>query len=428
MEETQILQSQADALMPTFVSYQYVSSETDYQTVVNYLVQQEVLRRKIADMKLDQFTAEEETALRNEADTEMNGYLDQYVQYYLAEDTEEARALTRKQAEEFYATRGVTAEEAYQNNKYSASVDRMREYLMGGYEPTDAEIQDVFNTVGQQYVQQYEGNVSLYEGMTQYYGQTSWYTPEGYRGIIHILLSVEPEVLEQYTAMQAAYEEQEQPKQEGETQETAGETTEETVVTEPVTKEQVEEAKQAVLASKKAAIDDIYDRLANGETFEALIEEFGEDPGMQDETNLKEGYKVNKESIVWDPAFTQGAFSDKMQKVGDVSDPVVGSHGIHILKYLRDVPSGLFMTDAIHDEIAQYLSRNKENEVFDQAYKSWEETIAITYDTANMELASKEAADRLALQEAAESSTEVPTLEAVPGQEEVKETEVPATP
>ena len=120
VEDTQILQSQADSLMPTFVSYQYVSSETDYQTVVNYLVQQEVLRRKIIDMKFDQFTPEEETALRNDAQKELDGYLDQYVQYYLAEDTEEARVQTRQQAEEFYASRGVNLDVIVENNKYSA--------------------------------------------------------------------------------------------------------------------------------------------------------------------------------------------------------------------------------------------------------------------------------------------------------------------
>ena len=182
-----------------------------------------------------------------------------------------------------------------------------------------------------------------------------------------------------------------------------------------------------MLDSRKVVIDEIYDRLVNGESFENLIVEFGEDPGMQDETNLQNGYMVHKDSILWDPAFTAGAFSDRMQKVGDYSDPVVGSHGIHILKYLRDVPSGLLMTDAIHDEIALYLTQNKENEVFDQAFKSWEETIAITYDTASIEQASKEAAERIAAQEAEEAETAAPALEAVPSEGgEAEATQAPA--
>ncbi len=91
-----------------------------------------------------------------------------------------------------------------------------------------------------------------------------------------------------------------------------------------------------VLESKADVIKEIGKPPGQGEALEALIKEFGEDPGMTNEDNLENGYPVHQSSVVWDPAFVKGAFSDKMQQVGDVSDPVVEAHGIHILKYLRD--------------------------------------------------------------------------------------------
>ena len=39
VDDKEILQSDADLLMPSFVNYRYVSSAADYQTVVTYLVQ-----------------------------------------------------------------------------------------------------------------------------------------------------------------------------------------------------------------------------------------------------------------------------------------------------------------------------------------------------------------------------------------------------
>lgn len=408
--DKEILQAEADRLMPGFVNYNYVSSAADYQTVVTFLVQQEVLRRKIADMKFDQFTAEEETALRNEAKQEWETALDQYVQQYLSEDTEEARAKTREEGVAFYASRGLTEEKLFDSSKYNASVDKMRNYLVGDYAPTEEEINDVFNEVGAQYQAQYEGNVAMYETMTQLSGQKSWYTPEGYRGIIHILLRVDPEVLEQYTAMQAAYEEQAAAG--GQPADAEGQPKATDPVTEPVTEEQVAEAKQAVLNAKKAEIDDIYDRLANGESFEELIRQYGEDPGMEDENRLRDGYSVHKDSAIYDPAFTKAAFSDKMNKVGDVSDPVVGSFGIHILKYQRDVPSGLVMTDDIRSEIESYLKSRKEATAFDEAITSWEKALPITYEQANIDLASKEAAARIAEEE--KQSAAPQGVEAVP--------------
>ena len=42
---------------------------------------------------------------------------------------------------------------------------------------------------------------------------------------------------------------------------------------------------------------------------------------MLNTDNLRDGYPVHKESIVYDPAFTSAAFSDRMNRVGDVSNP-----------------------------------------------------------------------------------------------------------
>jgi parvulin-like peptidyl-prolyl isomerase len=146
-------------------------------------------------------------------------------------------------------------------------------------------------------------------------------------------------------------------------------------------------------------IAEIYDRLDKGESFETLIGEYGEDPGMTDPDNLQNGYPVHRDSILWDPAFVSGAFSGKMLQVGDVSDPVVGANGIHILKYLMDIPSGLIMTDAIHEEITQYLAGARENEVYGQAFEGWMAEMDIVYHQEAIDQAIEEAA---ALQQSVE--------------------------
>ncbi len=417
VEDTEIYQSQADDIMPVFVDYNYVNTESDYQTVVKYLVQQEIMRRKIADMKFDQFTPEELESMQGDAEDEWEKYLEAYVSQNISEDTQEARDAARVRAEEYFTTNGLTQDALLENIKATESVNKMRDYLLGGYNPTDQEIEELFQTVGQQYKEQYENNIPMYETMTSYYNQPSWYTPEGYRGIIHILVKVDEDILEHYMAMQAAYEEQHsenaddsEAKDSGADAEGDGEAAE-NAVTEPVTLEEIEEAKQAVLNSQKEVIDTIYDRLADGESFEKLIEEFGTDPGMMNADTVRDGYPVHKESIIYDPAFTRAAFSEKMKEVGDVSDPAVGSFGIHILKYQRDVPSGLIMTDAIHEEISGALIMQKESEVFNQALTSWESALNVSYNEENIELATKEAEERIAQQEQAEKDDE--TLEAV---------------
>lgn len=415
----EILQEQADAIMPRFNGMNQ-GEGLPYRDALEVLVGQEMLRVKISDMGFDKLDESEEAALKLEAEQEWKSLLDQYVQFNLSEDTDEARQKAQQQAEEFWKAKGVDLARIESDKKLKQSVEKMRTYLLGGYTPSQEEIDGVFQTVGRQYQAQFENDISMYETMTNYSGQKSWYTPEGYRGILHILIKVDPKVHEQFTAMQAAYEEQHS-KNEGSAEKGAQES-----VVEPITEEQLEQARQTVLDSKKDVIDDIYARLEKGESFESLIEAYGEDPGMQQEDYLKNGYSVHKDSIIFDPAFTKGAFQEKMQKVGDVSDPVVGSFGIHILKYHRDVPSGLIMTDAIHQEIEEYLIGKKENEAFEAALEQWKASMSISYEEENIKLAAEQYAETLKQEEENAQSTVEAAGEAAP--EASAETAPEATP
>lgn len=421
-----ILKSEVDVILPQITNY--ITEATDYRQATQFVVQQHMLQQKIKDMGFDQFTPEEEASFQAEAEAQWNEGLDSYVSYYLAEDTEEARAQLRQQAVEFYAAQNYSLETLTSNFRQRAAIDRLTAHLVGDYQPTEEEIQAAFEQFGAAYQQNYENNIMAYEYNTYFNQQPSWYTPEGYRGIIHILLQPDPELLETYNRLQSTYEEQQSDEGSEMTQPQAGaeQSAEPTatatqVPAEPVTQQMVDEARQAAIDSRKADIDAIYDRIANGESFEALIQEYGQDPGMQDATNLAQGYNVNRESVIWDPVFTVAAFSDKMQQVGDVSDPVLGTSGIHILKYLRDVPSGLVMTDAIRTEITDYLRAVRENTAFTEAMATWETEYPIVYN----EEAIQAATDAAKAAEPADDQPELEGLQAVPEGDSPEATEAP---
>lgn len=406
-----ILKSEVDAVTPQLAGY--MSDATDYRYAAEFLVQRQMIELKIEELGFNNFSEEEQASFVAEADKQWQEGIESYVSYYLAEDSEEARAQLRTQAEEFYAQQGMTRQSLEDNIRQSASTDKLFGYLVGEGEPSEEDIQNAFQLYGESYKQNYQDNIMTYEYNTYYYQQPSWYTPEGYRGIIHILLSPDAEALEKYSSLNSQYEEQQSDKN-GEGTEAEKPAVQEPV--EEVTAQMIEDAKQAVLDSIKTQIDDIYARLAKGESFESLITLYGQDPGMQDPQALADGYSVHKESVVWDPVFTQAAFSDKMVNIGDVSDPAIGSYGVHILKYLRDVPSGLIMTDAIRAEIIEYLKAVKENDAIMTAIADWTAQYQITYNEENI-LAATEAAKAL------EPDDE--TIEAVPTDDE-EAVEVPS--
>lgn len=419
VNDVQITKSQVESFIPVFLNNQYIVDATDYQTVVTSLVRQEIMKKKIRDLGFDKFSQEEEDSFVLEANKQWEQSIGNYAAYLQSADTEEAKAEAIAQAEAAYLAEGITKEVVLEDVRNSASFDRLNDYLLAGYEPSEEEINAMFNEVGAVYKKTYENDLAQYEYMTMYSGQTSWYTPEGYRGIIHILLSVDDALLQKYQTLSAALEEQTQtqevPVEEDAVATEAPETTPETQAEAPVTQEMVDLARQAILDSRKADIDMIYERLGRGESFLDLIKEYGTDPGMTQENNLAEGYPVNAQSIVYDPAFTQAAFSEKMKAVGDVSDPAVGTYGIHILQYLRDIPSGLIMTDAIHQEIEDYLLTQKQNEIYSKSFETWSAQETVVYNQEAIDAASKQAA------ESVQSAEELP-LEALPESETAPET------
>ncbi|HHT08257.1 MAG TPA: hypothetical protein GX006_07130 [Clostridiales bacterium] len=406
----EITKSQVDAEIVQMLNNQFVDDETQYATVLQFMVNRELITKKIADLGFDQFTKEEEDAFLSEAQQQLDKAIETYADYYQSADSEKAREDAVAQARDSFAAQGVTVELIAQDVKNRAGLDRLNEYLLGGYEPSLEEVQSVFQEVGGMYKQQFENDIAQYEYMTQYGGQNSWFTPEGYRSVVHILLKADDALLENYKALNAAFEEQQQ-HQDSVPVENGAEATEQPAEEKKeVTQQMLDEARQAVLDSKKADIDQIYERLNRGESFIDLIKEYGEDPGMTVPSNLEEGYAVHAQSILYDPAFTAAAFSEKMQKVGDVSDPAVSTFGIHILHYLRDLPSGLELTDAIRQEIEDYLTAKKQNEVFQQALTTWAQQEQIVYFQEAIDAATAQAQQRINPQE----NPEEQPLEAAP--------------
>ena len=82
------------------------------------------------------------------------------------------------------------------------------------------------------------------------------------------------------------------------------------------------EAAPAPAEDKKATADSVLQRAKNGEDFDALVEEFNEDPGATDA-----GYTFGKGEM--DPAFEAASFA---LKIGEISDLVESAHGYHVIK------------------------------------------------------------------------------------------------
>lgn len=366
-----------------------INQQSLYETIGYRLILQ-----KGKELGLDQISDEDKAGFETDAKAQWEEIVSSFISSMgkvTEESSDEDKAAARADAEaqllSDYGFDEARYVEEYISQASSNTVySRVTDHLSKDLKVTDEDVQTYFEDLVKDDQETYENDAGSYEFYTQYYGQPSYYMPEGYRGITHILLKVDDDLLNNWKDLSARLEEQAQaetdtPAAEETPAKDAEPTAEPEPTEEPVTEEMVTKAKEAILESVKATVDEIKARLDAGATFDDLIKEYGTDPGMQDDTMRAEGYPVHNDSIRYDPAFKDAAMA--LEKVGDVSEPVVGSYGVHILHYLRDIPGGAVeLTDDMKEEFRETILHEMISEALHSAVDQWMEEAEIVYSEA----------------------------------------------
>jgi len=255
---------------------------------------------------------------------------------------------------------------------------------------TDEDVENLYQQLVAADKELYENDVAAYmaynsqvDMMAMYaamYGSENemdyaWYKPEGFRAVRHILLPIDEELMNTYTDLQARYEEQQVVSEEEEPDTTEA----------PVTLEQVNEAKAAIFASVADKIEEINQKHVDGVDFDELIAAYGvdangnpSDPGM----NSNPYYEVCAASdSVYVAEFVEASMS--IPEVGGISAPYLSSFGIHIVKYLHDIPGGpVEMTAAQREAKRAQLLYEKQNELYSAAVDQWMAEAQVEYTGA----------------------------------------------
>ena len=132
---------------------------------------------------------------------------------------------------------------------------------------------------------------------------------------------------------------------------------------------QLDALKSAALAKLQPKIDEIQAKITAGEDFDKLIEAYGEDDGMKNEPTKTNGYYVSEGSQMWDDEFTTASMA--LLKVGDVSGPVLGQSGVHIIKYITDVTPGAVPLEKVKEEIQAQTLDTAKNDFYDESVSGW---------------------------------------------------------
>ena len=329
------------ALAYTMYQYGLASSETDYFSGLEYYLYYSLSSALLIDDPYEYLTAEDAQPTIDEA----NATYDSAVASI--KNSLGTTELTDEELEnEVAAQVGITRQEYIDSCLKSAAFDAK----LGAEDivVTEEEVLKMYNDEAE-YEMAQVSSISMYEMYTNYYGYDFLFTPEGYRGVLHILIDADAELLTAYS--------------------------------EAADDEAKAAAAAAVVANVQPTLDEIYAAFEAGTPFTDLIAIYNIDPGMENEENLAAGYLVHPESTAWVEEFTKGAFSEKMQAPGDISDPVVTSYGVHIEYYLRDVPAGVKeITDDYFATFYDYCRNEKILAVIEGWLKEYEISYTDAYD------------------------------------------------
>lgn len=325
--------------------------------VLQELVAEKIVYNKAAEMGLTELSEADISAIEAEAQA---SYAEQKEFYAYSVDTGDMSEQEADAAlDDFMAnTVGVTATgiaeemrtEYWKQKLYdaiSADVTVSEEEIQAAYEDQLEYQQEMFT----QYRSEYE-----YAVMSE---QTIVYQPEGFRYIKHIML----------------------PFTDDDTAEQVVDLTDQIAQLNPETDMEQISALQTQLdsyyADLEAQAESILAELNAGADFDALVEQYGADEGMNYEPVKTNGYAVAADSTMWSQDFVEGCMM--LDTVGAISTPVRTVSGVHIIKYVADVPAGAVPLESVRSQIEADVLTSAKDLAYETQVAEWLEAANVQY-------------------------------------------------
>ena len=231
--------------------------------------------------------------------------------------------VTDGQIDAFLADMGCTPEAYRQQLELELKNQRVLDRYCGEIALGDGEALAYYE---QNYVsvcrERYEGNIPLFEQEVLVSGGVSYYVPEGYRRIKHIVMALPEDIAERLSALKSG--------------------------SSAISQDAWQAMLDAAGKTMKPKTDAIYQALADGESFESQMRLYSYDTSVAPEDA---GYLIHADSVLWDDGFLKAAMA--LEHPGDVSEPVVTTAGIHIILYAGDEPAGPFSLTQEQQELLE---------------------------------------------------------------------------
>ncbi|MEA4970316.1 MAG: peptidylprolyl isomerase [Candidatus Pelethousia sp.] len=356
--DVEITYSQFYSLFDSYSSYGLVDTSTaealaEARTSIFNMLVDSTLPIAAAHKQGLTLTEEEKAAALEQAASTMQNYLSKYQDETVADEAARTAAAI-KAFNKAYKANGITYESVKKETEQAALDAALGNKLTQQVKATaaaatDADAQTWYDAQLKTEREKYAADATAYYQDNQYYSYSGavkpLVAPEGLFYVKHILIKTEDPA------------------------DTSAESGEdgETVSSDSVS-----------FGDPKAAAASILEKVNAGEDFDALIEEYGEDPGMQAEPAKTQGYVIGEGyDAVYDQAFYDAAM--KLKKTGDTSGVVEGSYGYHIIRRVGDVSTEPIPFADVQEDIITYLNNKNQSDAYNAALEQWKSEIDVKF-------------------------------------------------
>ena len=146
-----------------------------------------LIRQKAAELGLDTFTDEEKAEWEKTARESWEQAVESHMEGITDASTDDEKAAARADAIAALKLEGYEEDSFIdgfvESETGNALIDRLMDHVSKGITVEDDEVQTYYNELVEEDKANYGEDISTYEFYTQYYGQSSYYVPEGSRGL-----------------------------------------------------------------------------------------------------------------------------------------------------------------------------------------------------------------------------------------------------
>lgn len=315
------------------------------QQAMQLTMQMKIVMQKAVELGFSPVSEEDHQALLEQAQAQYDGMMNTYKQYYVSA-LQMSEVEAESQIKDELAASGMSVDSIVKQLENEKVINDLYESVTKDVAITDEDVVAEYETLVDAAKAGYEADPSTYD-TAQANGATIFYVPEGVRTVKHILIqfdeAAELQELRDKLADEAAAE---------------------------ADKAEAQKRIDEIMAAVQPKLDEVQKKIEEGVDFQELIDAYGEDPGMKAGSSYAEsGYPLTKDTAIYEAPFTQAALA--LAKVGDISEPVLGSRGMHIIRYESDLPSGPVDFETVKATVSETLLQQKKDEAYSTTFSQW---------------------------------------------------------